>query len=295
MSPRFFSITSVGFAVWLFLLEGAFAQIGGLDASFTTGPLLNGASAGIIRSQAVLSNGQILIGGDFTTVAGIPRGRIARLNAVGSLDAAFANGAGANGVIHATVVQADGKIIIGGEFTTFDGVARNRIARLTATGALDTTFNPGTGFNGPVFAIVSNASASSIYVGGDFTTFNGSTRNRLAVVTSTGGQLSDTFGGGTNAAVRALRLDTSYLYVGGDFTIAGGQARNSFARYLTTFTMLDSATANFNGPVYAIDIINPGGSSSSSLLMVAGDFTLRRRLHAVGWRVLPCLQDRRCS
>ena len=62
-------------------------------------------------------------------------------------------GTGANGAIHTVAIQKDGKLLIGGEFTEFNGVARNRIARLTASGAVDTTFNPSAGANGTVFAI----------------------------------------------------------------------------------------------------------------------------------------------
>ena len=48
----------------------------------------------------------------------------------------------ANGFVYSIVVQSDGKILIGGDFTTIGGVTRNRIARLNPDGSLDTTFNP---------------------------------------------------------------------------------------------------------------------------------------------------------
>jgi len=48
----------------------------------------------------------------------------------------------ANDDLHSIAVQADGKILVGGEFTTIGGAARNRIARLNADGTLDTAFNP---------------------------------------------------------------------------------------------------------------------------------------------------------
>ena len=92
-------------------------------------------------SLAVQSDGRVLIGGNFTTVNGVSRNRIARLSADGSLDTTFLNGlAGATSIVQSIAVQPDGRVLIGGEFTTVNGVSRNRIARLNADGSVDTTF-----------------------------------------------------------------------------------------------------------------------------------------------------------
>jgi hypothetical protein len=40
--------------------------------------------------------------------------------------------------VSAAALQADGKVIIGGDFTVIGSTARNRIARLNADGSLDT-------------------------------------------------------------------------------------------------------------------------------------------------------------
>ena len=66
----------------------------------------------------------------------------------GTLDATFNSSTGANSDVETIAVQADGKIIIGGFFTSYNGTSRNRIARLNADGSLDATFNPGTGASG---------------------------------------------------------------------------------------------------------------------------------------------------
>ena len=73
------------------------------------------------------------------------------MNADGSLDTAF--NPTVNGTVWATAVQPDGRIFIGGAFNTVNGVARNNLARLNTDGTLDTTFDPGTTLNGPVYAI----------------------------------------------------------------------------------------------------------------------------------------------
>ena len=69
---------------------------------------------------------------------------LVRLNHVAALNGFDPN---ANGMIRAVVAQADGKILIGGDFTMLlpNGgatITRNYIARLNPDGTLDTTFNP---------------------------------------------------------------------------------------------------------------------------------------------------------
>jgi len=65
----------------------------------------------------------------------------------GALDLTFDPGTGLNDIVHTSSIQSDGKIIIGGYFTSYNGTARTRIARINADGTLDATFNPGTGAN----------------------------------------------------------------------------------------------------------------------------------------------------
>ena len=263
-------------AVLCFLSPRLSAQIGGLDPGFSPAAILNGANPGTVRALSVQTNGQVIIVGDFTSIGGTPRGHIARLNADGTLDTTFAPNAGADGIIHTIAVQTDGKIIIGGEFTNVDGTSRNRIARLTTTGALDATFNPGTGCNGSVYATL--ISSTSVIIGGDFTTMNGTARTRIAKLTSTGALDTSSFtSSGANAPVYCLATDISfgsYVLVGGAFTTFNGSARNRLAR-VTTSGSLDSqfnATGGPNNTVYAMACVNDGISSYGSLY-VGDDFT----------------------
>ena len=99
----------------------------------------NGAN-GIIRTTSIQSNGKIIIGGDFTSFIGTSRNYIARLNTDGTLDSTFNPGTGTNGIIYSSSIQSDGKIIIGGDFTSFNGTERYHIARLNTDGTLDTNF-----------------------------------------------------------------------------------------------------------------------------------------------------------
>lgn len=118
-------------------------------------------------------DGKILVGGGFISYNGTQRLRIVRINANGSLDATFNPGTGASGgFVSAIALQGDGKIVIGGGFTSYNGVARSKIARLNADGSLDTTFNPGGGAAGLVSAVELQP-GGKILIGGSFQTYNG--------------------------------------------------------------------------------------------------------------------------
>src|SRR5207237_6996317 len=100
---------------------------------------------GAVRVVVMQPDDKILLGGDFTSLApnggaAVTRNHIARLNPDGSLDTAFNPNAGNN--VYSIAVQADGKIVAGGTFSTIGGQTRTRMARLDAvTGAAD-SFNP---------------------------------------------------------------------------------------------------------------------------------------------------------
>jgi hypothetical protein len=70
---------------------------------------------------------------------GISRSNIACLNADGSLDTSFNVGAGFDAAVYSIVLQADGKILVGGDFTSYNGITQNSITRLNADGSIDTS------------------------------------------------------------------------------------------------------------------------------------------------------------
>ncbi|MBE7440524.1 MAG: chitobiase/beta-hexosaminidase C-terminal domain-containing protein [Spirochaetales bacterium] len=203
---------------------------GALDTGFIVG---SGASAGV-RALALQTDGKILIGGLFASYNGTARNRIARLNSDGSLDMTFNPGTGADAPVDTIAVQTDGKIIIGGSFTTYDGTARARIARINADGTLDTTFDPGTGASNNVLAVTLQGDGK-VLIGGNFTSYNGTGRTRLARI-NTDGSLDTSFnvGSGANGVIHSLALQTDgSIVAGGAFTTFGGSARNRIARVLS--------------------------------------------------------------
>jgi uncharacterized delta-60 repeat protein len=119
------------------------ARLAGVQLSFTpSDPLdmgFNIVADGRVRTIAVHS-GRLLIGGDFMTVNGQFRSRLARIKSVTGnsfspstywdLDTTFNPTGGANAPIHDLSVTSDGKAVVVGEFTTFAGTSISSVARL---------------------------------------------------------------------------------------------------------------------------------------------------------------------
>lgn len=123
------------------MLGGSFSQVNGvarggvarlnpdgsLDPSFTAT-----VSGGTVSALTVQADGKVVVGGAFTQANGAARSGIARFNADGSLDLSFdSSGAGTDDGVNAVALQPDGKILVGGEFTSVNGQLRNHVARLT--------------------------------------------------------------------------------------------------------------------------------------------------------------------
>jgi uncharacterized delta-60 repeat protein len=163
---------------------------GSMDTNFNVGSFSTYGYDTVILSIAVQSDGKVLVSGYLATANGtnVTSG-IARLNSNGSLDNSFNSGTGANDHVHSVTVQSDGKVLIGGSFTDFNGTPRNSIARLNANGSLDLTFNPGTGVVPNSYSMVNSLVVQSdgkVLIGGSFITVNGTNRNRMARLNADG-------------------------------------------------------------------------------------------------------------
>ena len=155
-----------------------------------------------VYAIALLGDGKTLIGGNFETVNGVARVDLARLNSDGSLDTAFPPGSGISSTdtsfrvpwVSAVVLQPDGKVLIGGQFTDVDGLSRRNIARLNPDGSADAGFDPGSSPMGS-FASVEAAALQpdgKVVIVGDFTTVNAVARNLLSRL-HTDGPVDTTF------------------------------------------------------------------------------------------------------
>lgn len=200
---------------------------GSLDTSFNPG---TGAD-GTVNVILVQSDGKILIGGTFGNVNGTNRASVARLNSNGSLDSSFAPGTAAQFWVNAMTLQSDGKIIIGGPFTTYNGTGRKGVARLLPGGALDTTFDPLAGADNWVNSVALQPDGK-VALGGIFTNFNNVVVNHITRL-GTNGAPDATFSAGTgfNDAVQSLiRCADGTIVVGGLFTSYNGATANRIAR-----------------------------------------------------------------
>lgn len=138
---------------------------------------------------AVQPDGKILVGGDFTSIAGASLVRLARLRPDGRDDASFANSK-PDGEVETIALQADGRIVIGGEFTHMGDLTRSHIARLNADGRVDSTFDPNADDSVRALAVQADG---RIVVGGKFTRLNGSAKHNRIARLNADGSLDSTF------------------------------------------------------------------------------------------------------
>jgi uncharacterized delta-60 repeat protein len=210
-------------------ISGYFSQYNGtavptfavLNSSGSLDPAFSYPTNGVVsRCILVRPNQQVYLGGSFTFFGSTAVGRLVRLLPNGQMDPTFQVGSGFNGPVDVLYEQPDGKLLVGGSFTSYQGAPVGRIARLLPNGSLDPTWVVGVGASSTVRAL-SMDSQGRILVGGQFLYFNGS---YVLYVTRLmpNGTLDNTFstGMGLNGTVEALAHQSDgKMLVGGNFTL----------------------------------------------------------------------------
>ena len=253
-------------------LDNTFDPGGGPDGTGTRREIL---------TLAIQPDGKVLAGGDFTRFNGTQSGYLVRLNRNGTVDNTFAVGPGFDAEVFAIALQPDQKILVGGWFSSYNGVSRPRIIRLNPNGSIDTTFNPGLGpssFMGggvrPVYAI-KVLSNDKILLGGWWSEFSGVARNDI-VRLNPDGTLDPGFDaridtGTSNRTISAITLDGSgKILIGGTFESFGGVNRENMARLEADGALDPSFDAKlwpFRG-VRSI-VVQPNGK-----ILAGGDFRI---------------------
>ena len=225
-------------------------------------------------SIAVQPDGKILAGGGFTFYSGTTSNGIIRLNSNGTIDNTFNIGTGFTNTVLSIAVQPDGKILAGGDFTSYSGVTSNYIIRLNTGGTIDNTFTIGGGFNNSVDSIVLQPDGK-ILAGGSFASYGGFLRNRIIRLNSNG-TIDNTFNIGTGltngfdgpVSTIALQPDGKIL-VGGAFTSYSGVTSNYIIRLNTGGTIDNTFNigSGFDNGVKTI-VLQPDGK-----ILVGGGFT----------------------
>jgi uncharacterized delta-60 repeat protein len=221
---------------------------GSIDTSFVIGTGFNT----IVETIQLQPDGKILVGGQFATYSGVSSNRIIRLNTDGSIDASFVIGSGFNGTIQPIQLQTDGKILVGGLFTSYSGVSSGRVIRLNTDGSVDTGFVIGTGFNNSVYSIQLQPD-SKILIGGTFTSYSGVSRNRI-IRLNTDGSIDTSFVIGTGfSGIPYISLQSDgKILVGGTFTSYNGSLYNRIIRLdgYDSQTKYNVVNIDYNGTYY---------------------------------------------
>ncbi|MGB0133157.1 hypothetical protein, partial [Dokdonella sp.] len=272
---------------------------GSFDASFV-GALVESTGSAQVLATAVQVDGKILIAGFFSQVGGLPRKGIARLNPDGSLDASYNPVLDGNGVGRVLNLQPDGKLIIGGSFSSVSGFARANLARLNSDGSVDTSYAAGVGGISSVESAALQPDGRLIVTGGN----NGAMFIRLNPDGSPDATFQATSGGyvfglaiqpdgkifaageesfrrinadgsddlsfvaNLDSDVNAIALQSDgKIIASGSFTMANGQVRNGIARFDTSGNL----DATYDPDVQTS--VSASALQADGKLVVAGGFS----------------------
>jgi M6 family metalloprotease-like protein/uncharacterized delta-60 repeat protein len=224
---------------------------GAPDNTFLVGSGFDGDVRVLLHSESASG---LYVGGVFTTCQGQPRVALARLTvgqagrADASADADFAPLLGGpRPVVNAIVEQYDGKILVGGSFSSVNGISITNLARLNPDGSVDSAFKPPSPF-GPVNALAIQPDGK-VLIGGGFSQVAGQPRRGLARL-NLDGTLDTTFvvGSGFAGTVNSVAVAaTGSIYAGGQFRSYKGR---SFYNNLVKLSATGSLDGRFN---YALD------------------------------------------
>lgn len=146
---------------------------------------------------------------------------------LGENDKSFIVDGGFTGMVNIVKVDSLGRVLVGGNFTSYRGVNCNRIIRLNSDGTRDTSFNIGNGFNDEVFEIEIDSS-NRLLIGGRFTGYdNRSSRGMIRL--NQDGSIDKTFNfvssfGSNLTKVKTIKVqEDGKILVGGFFNRYNGE------------------------------------------------------------------------
>lgn len=239
-------------------------------------------STSVCTTLALQPDGKVIVGGSFDTFGPATNTRIVRLDSAGALDAAFNSALGISLAVRRALLQPDGKIVVVGEWVGNDTPHGNKgIARLETTGAIDGTFNPGTGTAGSTIEGVALQPDGKIVIVGTFPTFNGTTVNGVARLTSAGAVDSSFNSGlGINVPFPAFTVtlqEDGKIVMGGQYTFFNGLPNNGITRLngdlFVTWAPGDAANKSLLLPIVNDALDEPNETLSLHVTPVSGGAT----------------------
>lgn len=246
-----------------------------LTSSLSIDPTFSSSTSfdNVVYSVATDSNNKLYCGGAFFYYGVDLVPSLVRLNNNGSIDNTFNVGSGFDNYIWVVKVLSNGKVLVGGAFTTYRGATCTQgIVRLNSNGSLDTTFTGGTGVNGNVNTIEIDSNGKYV-IGGSFTSYSGVTSNRILRINSDG-SIDNTFviGTGFNSIVWKVLIDSlNSIYAVGQFIDYSGVTNYRIAKLLSNGS-LDTTFVNsgftYPGSYYLYDI----EFDNNNNLLVGGNY-----------------------
>ena len=227
----------------------------------------------LVQDMDLMSDGRILIAGNFVSYDGIPTQFVARLFANGILDYCFqVPPETLNGAVLAIAAYRENTVLVGGEFFTC-GYTQPHIARFTPTGAVDTTFIVGSGFTGNVHDLLVIPDGR-ILVAGDFYMYQNNYCGRVALLTGNAtydpSMNNDPGFQGSACSLRALALQPDgKILAAGVFSHHNDVPRRAIAR----LDMNGTYDASFTSPLYPYALLKAVAVEADGHIIVGGDFT----------------------
>ena len=192
---------------------------------------------GRIYDIGILSDGSIIVVGNFTYSNSNYSPNIAKLYSDGNVDYSFSgNISTRNGYVNKLYVLNDDSIILCGTFSVFNGTDRYKLYKLYSDGTEDVSFNDSVGgmfISATIINAISVDINDKIVIGGDFGTLNGNPRNYICRLNSDGTEDTDFYdnlGDAFTDIVHSVHCYKNYILIGGSFTTFNNNTRNQLVR-----------------------------------------------------------------
>ena len=235
------------------------AQAGTQDFSFLiTGSDING----VVRTSKILSDGSILIGGDFSYVSGHYTNYIAKLKYDGSVDTSFKSYL--DGLVLDIDVDSNGVIWVGGSFSSYNGNSTPYLIKLNSDGTANQLFP--NGLDGEVYTI-KICQDDKVFIGGGFANYNSNLYSKI-IKLNNNGTIDSSFniGAGFDRLVYDIEIDNdNNILVGGGFNIYDGISASRFIKLNPMGNIL--TTFGFDSEVFKITF------QSDEKILIGGGFT----------------------